>query len=152
MSIREVGGGLNKGGVLVPCVPTSAFKTALDAMYVAETEIVGTMVYLTFLNNNEVGQATDGMSIDGYIEAYVKDNTATGYTLTVRILHYWDKDGVRHACHDVGEYNYSGSPALKDYVVVDADANFTVAPGSTYGDGAVFSIHTTNSTVLVLMD
>jgi len=142
------------GGVVIPCIPSSALITTISAAKAANTistTVIGMLVKFTFANNDEVAQAATGEPFDGVIEDVIEDNLNT-WIVSVRALRFSDEDGNRHPVHSVGEYLYTGSPALQDKVVVDTTAAMTVKPATTYGDGAVLSIDTTNAIVKVLMD
>jgi hypothetical protein len=151
MTLNRIGGGLFKGGVKVPCVPSAALKATLDARVAANLSLTGLLVKITWGANNEVAQAATGELFDGFIE-YAQPDNIYGYLLDVKMQHFTDKNGVRRACHDVGEYAYTGSPALQDAVVSDTTADMTVQVGVSYGDGAIFSIDTTDGEVVVLME
>ena len=150
MALRKLDGAV-EGGIVVPCYPCAALKTDLDTARLAGTSVEGMLVKCTWLNNNEVDKADTGQPFDGILESAIPDNY-NDYVLSVRMFHFSDSSGNRHPVHSVGEYSYTGSPALQDPVVVDTTANMTVAPATTYGDGAIFAIETNNTEVLVLMD
>ena len=153
MSLRSLGGPV-LGGVVIPCIPATDLITTITAAKAANTistTVIGMLVKFTFANNDEVDQADTGEPFDGVIEDVIEDNINT-WIVSVRALRFSDKSGNRHPVHSVGEYLYTGSPALQDAVVVDTTAAMTVKPATTYGDGAVLSIDTTNKLVKVLMD
>jgi hypothetical protein len=151
MGARILGGGLEVGGVVVPAYPDATLTTALDAARLANTAIEGMLVKCTWANNNEVGVAATGEPFDGILLSAIPDNEED-YILSVRMYRFSDKSGNRHPVHDVGEYLYTGSPALQDAVVVDTTAYNTVKPATTYGDGAVWAIDSANAEVQVFLD
>lgn len=153
MALRSLGGEV-KGGVVIPCIPATDLITAITAAKAANTistTVIGMLVKFTWANNDEVDQADTGEPFDGVIEDVIEDNLNT-WMLSVRALHFSDESGNRHPVHSVGEYLYTGSPDLKKPVVVDTTAAYTVKPATSYGDGAILSIDSTNALVKVLLD
>ena len=146
-------GGSKGSKFVVSCVPDSTFKTELDALVTADTDIVGKLVALTWSNSYEVTSPASGADFDGEIIDYKKTTTASGasYLLSVDMVHFVDQNGTDHTPTRIRAYPYSGTIALQDTVKIAAEATYMhVVDGGAAGHGAVISKDTSNTTVDVI--
>lgn len=130
------GGGDRGNFVEVSCVPASAFKTEIDALIAAGTQVTGKLVTLSLGVNYEVDSADAGDIPDGKIIDYEK--TASTYRLTVRLFSYVDAFGVRHTPTNIVNLYYgTGTMALGDAIKVNGSAYISVVDAGTSaaGDG-----------------
>lgn len=137
-------GGGDRGGYLeVSCIPDSTFKTEIDALIAAGTQVTGKLCSLTFGANYEVTSPADGAIPDGKIVHY--EQTSSSYRLTVRFFSYIDQNSVRHTPVCIMTIGYSGTLALQDSMIVNGTTYLEVDDGGAGGWGAAISLDTTNS-------
>jgi hypothetical protein len=141
----------DRGGFIdVGCVPDATFKTEIDALIVAKTDVVGKIVTLTWLNNYEVTSAAQNATPDGVVLQCVPNGST--YDLTVRLFHFVDQNSVDRTAHTIVNFAYGGGTvALQDTIKVYDTAYMYVTDGGTGGWGAVISKDTTSATVDVLV-
>ncbi len=145
--------GGNKGNpVVISAVPDSTFKSEIDALITAGTNVVGKLVSLTFANDYEVTSPADDAIPDGEIISCKKATLAAGnsYILTVALFHYTDQNGSSHTPVCIRELDYNGTIALQDSVIVNGTTYRNLDDGGTGGWGAVIAKDTSNSKVHVL--
>jgi len=127
------------GFPIVTCVPDSTFKSEIDALRTATTDVVGKLVQLTWSNDYEVTSPADNAIPDGEITHYEK--TTSSYNLTVLLFHYTDQNGSSHTPVGIKNLRYeSGSTiALQDSVIIQGTDYMYVDDGTTGGWGAVIA-------------
>src|SRR4030042_2545906 len=139
-----VKGGGDRGAYLeISCVPDSTFKTEIDALIAAGTQVTGKLVSLTWLNNYEVTSPANDAIPDGKIVHY--EQTSSSYRLTVRLFSYIDQNSVRHTPVCIINVAYSGTLALQDSVIINGTTYINVDDGTTGGWGAVIGLDTPGS-------
>ena len=126
------------GFPIVTCVPDSTFKTEIDNLRAAGTDVVGKFVQLTFSTDYEVTSPADGAIPDGEIcQPYSK--TSSSYRLPVLLWHYTDQNGNGHTPVGIKNLRYSGTIALQDSVIINGTTYMYVDDGGTGGWGAVIA-------------
>lgn len=134
-----VKGGGDRGALLeISCVPDSTFKTEIDALVAAGTQVTGKLVSLTWSNNYEVTSPANDAIPDGKIVHYEK--TSSSYRLTVRLFSYIDQNSARHTPVCIMNLPYSGTLALRDSVIINGSTYVNVDDGTTGGWGAVIAL------------
>ena len=135
---RTKGGG-DRGGLIVPgCVPDATFKSEIDALITAGTQVTGKLVSLTWSNDYEVTSPAGAAIFDGKIIDYEK--TSSSYRLTVRLVSYIDQNSTRHTTVGILNVAYDGTTALQDSVIIDGSTYVNVEDGGTGGWGAVIAL------------
>ena len=139
---RTLGGGHMGLELLVTCVPDSTFKSEIDALELAKTNVVGKLVTWTFGANYEVTSAAESAVPNGEVVAYEKRQTSSGtsYYLTVRVWSYTDDNSNICRATQVINVAYSGTFALKDPILVNSTTYQAVKDGATGGIGACIAL------------
>ena len=134
-----VKGGVDRGAYLeIRCVPDSTFKTEIDALIAAGTDVIGKLCSLTWSANYQVTSPAEDAIPDGKIVNYEK--TSSSYRLTVRLFSYIDQNSARHTPVSIINLEYSGTLALQDSVICQ-DGNYRpVDDGGAGGWGAVIAL------------
>ena len=133
-SVLYKGGGDRGAYLEISCVPDSTFKTEIDALIAAGTQVTGKLCSLTFSNDYEVTSPADDAIPDGKIVHCEK--TASTYRLTVRFFHYVDQNSVDHTPVCILNFASSGTLALQDSIIVNGSTYVDVDDGATGGWGA----------------
>jgi len=139
--MTQVKGGGDRGAYLeIGCIPDSTFKTEIDALILAGTQVTGKLVSLTWGANYQVTSPAGAAIPDGKIVHYEK--TTSSYRLTVRLFSYIDQNAARHTPVCIINLDYDGTTALQDSVIVDGTGYVYVEDGSSGGWGAVIAMDT----------
>lgn len=136
-NVLKLGGGDRGAYLEITCVPDSTFKSEIDALITAKTDVIGKLVSFTWANNYEVTSPADNAIPDGKIIKYEK--TSSSYRLLVRVFHYVDQNSAHHTpvCIMNLEYASGATIALQDSVIINGTTYRNVDDGTSGGWGAV---------------
>lgn len=128
------------GFPIITCIPDSTFKSEIDSLRSAGTDVIGKLVQFTWSNNYEVTSPADLAIPDGEITDY--ERTSSSYRLTVMVFHYTDQNGSSHTPVGVKNLRYeSGATlALQDSIQTEGSTYMYVEDATTGGWGAVIGL------------
>ena len=134
-----VKGGGDRGNFLkISFIPDSTFKTEIDALILAGTQVTGKLFSLTWAAAYQVTSPAEDAIPDGKITDY--EVTASSYRLTGILFSYIDQNAARHTPSMIINLPYTGTLALQDSVICYDGNYLSVDDGTTGGWGAVIAV------------
>jgi len=110
------GGGARGHFLLLGCVPDATFKTEIDALILAGTQVTGKFVQWTLSGNYEVTSPASAAFPNGRIKTCRYDATAATYRLTCEIWSFVDDNAALYPALCITNGTYNGTVAVGNMV------------------------------------